>query len=113
MGRRKCKPRESGPDVLVGVAWYRQQEWQRLLEVSQDRDDLESTYDEWAAAMPARMAEIQKAGFKPHRIDVAVEDLIAWCRSNGRLLDGAARADYTAHKLRDLHLQGHLDDADA
>jgi hypothetical protein len=113
MASRRSKPREPEHDFLVGVAWYRQKEWQRLLEVSQDRDDLENTYDEWAAAMPARMAKIEEAGFKPHKIDVAVEDLIAWCRSNGRVLDGAARADYAAHKLSDLHLRGHLNDPDA
>jgi len=105
--------RKSEPDILVGVAWYRRQEWQRLLEVSEDRDELETIYDEWAAAMPAHMAEIEKAGFKPHKIDVATEDLIAWCRSNGRVVDGAARADYAAHKLRDLNLRGNLDDPDA
>jgi hypothetical protein len=113
MGRRRSKPRESEPDFVVGVAWYRQEEWQRLLEVSQDRDDLETSYDEWAAAMPARMAEIEQAGFKPHKIEVAVDDLIAWCRSNGKLVDGAARADYVVHKLRHLHLRGHLDEPDA
>jgi len=98
---------------VVGVAWYRRDEWQPLLEVSVDREELEDTYDEWLSAMPSRLAEIKKAGLEPHKIDVAIDKLIAWCNSRGRVVDGAARADYAAHKLRDLHGQGDLENAGA
>jgi len=113
MGARKRKRRQSKPEVVVGVAWYRRQDWERLLQVSVDREELEDTYDEWAAAMPARMAEIEQAGIEAHKIDVALDELISWCHSNGRVVDGAARADFAAHKLRDLHVQGSLDEPGA
>ena len=113
MAKRKSRRRHSSPRAAVGVAWYRPQEWQRLLQVSADRDELEATYDEWASAMPARIAEIEQAGFKAHRIDVGVEDLIAWCRLRSRAVDGAARADYVAHKLKDLELSELWSEPDA
>lgn len=113
MGGRRGKRHQSKADVVVGVAWYRRDDWERLLQVSVDREELEDTYDEWVAAMPARMAEIEQTGIKAHKIDVAVEELIAWCHSNGRVVDGGARADYAAHKLRDLHVQGSLDEPGA
>jgi hypothetical protein len=112
-GTKKLKRRQKRSDLVVGVAWYRRQDWQRLLEVSVDREELEESYDEWATAMPARMAEIEQAGFTPHKIDVAVDELISWCHHNGRVVDGPARADFAAHKLRELHMQGKLQEPGA
>ena len=31
----------------IGDAWYRREQWNRLLEVSIDRDELEDNYDDW------------------------------------------------------------------
>lgn len=112
-GTKKLKRRQTRSDLVVGVAWYRRHDWQRLLEVSVDREELEGSYDEWATAMPGRMAEVEQAGFTPHKIDVAVDELICWCRHNGRVVDGSARADFAAHKLQELHTQGKLQEPGA
>jgi hypothetical protein len=105
--------RQTRSDLVVGVAWYRRQEWQRLLDVSIDREDLESTYDEWFAAMPARIVELEQAGVKAHKIDVPVDELVSWCQQNGRLVNASARADYVANKLHQLGIQRKLDEPGA
>ena len=33
----------------MGVAWYRRGQWDRLLEISSDRFELENTPEEWKA----------------------------------------------------------------
>ncbi len=96
--------RQSHSGVAVGVAWYRRQEWESLRQLSADRDDLEETYDDRLRAATARLAEIEGSGVKPQKIDIAVDHLMAWCDSQGRVLDAAARAAYTAQRLRELHL---------
>ncbi len=47
--RRASAPRrgESAAFSQVGIAWYRPEQWARLLEISEDRDDLETTWEEW------------------------------------------------------------------
>jgi len=84
-----------------------------LLEVSVDREDLERSYDEWLGAIPSRISEIEDAGLKPHKIDVSIAELIAWCQSQGRVVDGAARAEYVAHKVRQLRARSASGDAGA
>ena len=84
-----------------------------MLEISVDREDLEGSYDEWLGAMPSRMAEFQDAGLKPHKIDVSIAELIAWCQSQGRVVDGAARAEYVTHKVRQLRARSASGDAGA
>ena len=34
-------------NFVLGVAWYRAADWNRLLEMSEDRDELESSHAEW------------------------------------------------------------------
>ena len=69
---------------------------------------LGATYDEWVDAMPDRMAELERLGLKLHKIDVAIDELVAWCRANKKAVDGEARAEYTTRKCRELDIQGEL-----
>jgi hypothetical protein len=89
--------------IALGIAWYRREQWDRLRDVSVDSEFLEKTWDEWVANARERFIEMSIAGFRAERIDVDVERLIQWCRSNRRLLDGEARAEYVTQKLAEKH----------
>jgi len=51
MGKLKKQKRKAKTTTkaVLGVAWYRRDQWDRLLEISSDRAELEDTYDEWKA----------------------------------------------------------------
>ena len=85
---------------VVGIGWYRAEQWSRLLEASVDRDDLESSHAEWEAGAKLRLAEFRATGVVVERFDVDVEDLVRWCDATGCALDGRARARYVAERLR-------------
>lgn len=48
--------------AVVGVAWYRLKQWQRLRAVSIDADDLEDTYEEWLRQAEQKVAELSAVG---------------------------------------------------
>jgi len=85
--------------VVCGVAWYRAEQWERLREISVDRDDLETTYEEWECSAEKALQEIRRGGAQPQKVDVDVEELLAWWRVRNLALDGQARAMYAAEKL--------------
>ena len=70
--------------MVSGVAWYHAEQWPRLLEVSVDRSELERTYDEWQAMAKKGLAELARAGVWARKVDVDVDELVEWCRSEGR-----------------------------
>ena len=76
---------------MLGVGWYRPEQWELLLAESVDRDELESTHAEWLAQAERSLARIRAAGHKPIKIDIDVEDLIAWCANQEIPIDGNAR----------------------
>ena len=97
---QKSAERIGSAGMVSGVAWYRAEQWPRLPEVSVDSSELERTYDEWQAMATNRLAELARAGVWARKVDVDVDELVEWCRSEGRQVDGAARAAFAALKLR-------------
>jgi hypothetical protein len=97
---RKKKRREQ-TTLNLGVAWYRREQWNRLLEVADDRDNLEDTYEEWEANAKKGLRRLTRPGFEPQRIDIDIEELIRWCKLKNRPVDGAARSIFTAEKLQE------------
>jgi hypothetical protein len=41
-----------------------------------------------------------------HKVDIDVEELLRWCNSQNRSVDGGARSEFTVIKLRELDEAG-------
>ena len=87
--------------MIIGVAWYRPEQWSRLVEICADADALDESYEGWLRNATARFAELTAAGFSLQRVDVDVERLLAWCVVQGRPVDNTARSEYAAKLLVD------------
>lgn len=98
--KKKAHKHDRGRTVL-GVAWYRREQWNRLLEIASDRDQLEDTYDAWKSTAQKQFDELAQAGQPVRKVDIDVDELLSWCDSEDRPVDGAARAEFTAHRLRE------------
>ncbi len=92
--------------MVAGYAWYRAEQWERLREVAVDRDGLGETYEEWAANAERAIREMRRAGIYAEKVEVDVEELLAWCRAQNRDVDGGARAQYAGEVLHQRH-EGH------
>jgi hypothetical protein len=103
MGKRKKRKRKKNDSVnaILGAAWYRRQQWDRLLEISSDRDELENTYDEWKAMAEENLSILAQQGYVLRKIDIDVEELLRWCKLQNRPVDGDARVEFTLVKLRE------------
>jgi hypothetical protein len=110
MKKRKTK-KQKGASVVTGVACYRRDQWPLLLAVSVDASDLEPTYDEWLKMADRSFHRLQSTGLSLEKIDIDVEELISWCKANGREVDGAARAEFTSSKVQEKYT-GQQSDAD-
>jgi hypothetical protein len=86
-------------ESVVAMAWYRPDQWALLRAVSADGERLEGSYEEWLAFASEELRELQARGLQVRRIDVEVAALVRWCNSQGRLVDGEARAEYALRGL--------------
>jgi hypothetical protein len=100
---KKIGSPQSENAAMLGVAWYRPEEWSHLLEIAADRDELEATYEEWLENAEARLQEMAEEGVYATRVNIDVRELQDWCIAHERSIDGSSRAVFTAEKIRQLH----------
>ncbi|HMD87033.1 MAG TPA: hypothetical protein VKO18_20270 [Terriglobia bacterium] len=98
---RKPKHKEK-EKVLTGVGWYRPEQWQRLLEISVDVDQLEKTHAEWLAFAEKTVKDLERLGVSIIKVDVDVEELQIWSRQQGLPIDGKARAQFISNKAQQV-----------
>jgi hypothetical protein len=104
MAKRVTHKKFNLDNTVAGCVWYRREQWDLLHQKAIDPEDLESTYDEWVAQAEKSISDIENLGLTPKKIDIDVVELIRWCASNNRPLDGTARSKFAAEKLREIEI---------
>jgi hypothetical protein len=93
---------QQGKKIAVGVAWYRPEQWERLREISVDKDILEETHAEWVQNAEKAVQDLRQQGMKPVKVDVDVEELLRWCENQHIAVNGEARSQYAAAKVGEI-----------
>lgn len=84
----------------IGLAWYTRESWHRLVEVADDRDALDDTFEDWERTALSAIRDIEALGRRIRKVPLDIDALVVWCRENHRQVDSAARADFVAHLLQ-------------
>ena len=90
------------PKTAYGLAWYKQEQWQHLLDVSADKDNLENTYAEWVKNAEKALKQFQRQGMKVVKVNVDIDDLCFWCQAQNIPVNGESRVNYVAFKLQQM-----------
>ena len=85
----------------IGIAWYKPEQWELLRAESVDSENLEDTYEEWLEFIEQQMQEARKAGIIISKVEVDVEEIIAWCRIRQRPMDTDARSEFVTQKMNE------------
>ena len=80
--------------VMIGIARYRPEQWTLMLSLIPDPEVFPHTYTEWLARASDTLRELSIQGVTVQKVDVEVKALLAWAAEQGRVPDGAARAEY-------------------
>ena len=83
--------------VVVGIAWYRPEQWTLMLSLIPDPEVFPQTYEEWLARASDTLRELGKQGVAVRKVDVDFKALLAWAAEQGRVPDGAVRAEYAQY----------------
>ena len=86
-------------EPIIGIAWWRRDQWERLLEISEDAEGQYDNYDDWLADAQKNLAGGAN-GIPGQKVDLDVEELLAWCNEKGLRVNGQARAQYVVEVMR-------------
>jgi hypothetical protein len=88
--------------LKAAVAWYKPNQWQRLREISEDRDELEKTFREWEILAENAMKDLNARGLPLTKITVDTEELLLWCNERGLKVTGESRSQYASWLLQEM-----------
>lgn len=92
----------SKTDKVIGIATYNINDWKRLLELSDDREFLESTWEEWNDNFHIYSDELIKQNIQFKEILIDLDDLEKFCKLNKLKVDGNSRSQFTTYILMQL-----------
>jgi hypothetical protein len=65
--------------VPAGLAWYRREEYPRILEMMADRSEMHDTYDEWLRDVERLEARLVSDGHAVTHVIIDPEIFRSWC----------------------------------
>ncbi len=82
--------------MVLGIGFYRREQWPLLIETAVDSHLIEKTYDDWMEVLDSSIEKIRASGLEPELVEIDVEELLAFCKEEGLPNNAACRAGFIA-----------------
>jgi hypothetical protein len=79
---------------VVSIFWIRRDDYGRFLDICSDADQLPPTYEKWLYRTDKHLKRLTRRGREIIKVEVDLDEFVAWCRSKGLNVDGNARSEY-------------------
>lgn len=87
----------------IGVGEYRKEDYQEIYKLSEDKDNMDPTWEEWKKSKSDALKKFKKVGIKTIDIIVLPHELVKYCRENGLKINGKSRAGFIKDKVMKLN----------
>ncbi len=88
---------------VTGIIWWRPTQWEIAKQISDDSEVFDDSYEIWKAAAEKKIRELKRHGMTVYKVDVDLDELSSWCKSQNRPLDSSARSEFASHKVKEIH----------
>ena len=82
---------------VVGIAWYKEENYARLREIFADGDKLPPSFAGWHNAALATKEKLENDGLTVYCVDIEPNRFSDWCRSQKMMLNSEARNKYSSY----------------
>jgi hypothetical protein len=89
---------------VFGLAWYREEDYRRILKIMEDADMLPRTYKRWKRLVERGERRQEAAGWTVVRTIIEPESFLVWAREQGLNVDAQARTEYASLVARGYRL---------
>jgi len=97
---------EHKKSLVMGVTWYRPEQWERLREIVEDKENFDKTYEEPVLDSENKVKQLEAQGIRPVKVEVDVEEMLTWCFAQGLAVTPETRTKFMMTKLRELVANG-------
>jgi hypothetical protein len=91
---------------FVGLAWFRNEDYPRLLAIFEDANEMHDTWEEWQESAKKVEDHLKTEGYTVERIFIDPDTFPGWCRKAGVRINAKARSRFTAEAVGAKHRDG-------
>jgi hypothetical protein len=88
---------------VIGLAWFRKQDYPKLRAIFEDADEMHDTWEEWVESAMKVEERLKTEGFIVDRIRIHPDTFPEWCRNAGVRIIASARSKFTAEAVAKKH----------
>ena len=100
------KKHRDSKTLIMGVSWYRADQWDRLREISADKATFDTPYETALVEWEKQVQHLEAQGIRPIKVEVDVEELLTWCTTQGLPVTPETRTKFMMNTLRDYVREG-------
>ena len=82
----------------VNLAYYREKDWKRFIDLADDRENLHDNWKDWHKSFLKVKKDIISQGFDVVDIVIDLDELIIFCKIRGIKNNGKARSQFVQNK---------------
>ncbi|RJP31365.1 MAG: hypothetical protein C4527_07900 [Candidatus Omnitrophota bacterium] len=86
-------------EMLLGIGWYRANQWDSLRKASTDAKYLAAKHADWLAGANADIARYKKMGMSIQKLNISIPELIKWCEEKKVPVNKDSRSRFVRDKL--------------
>ena len=94
------------PTMIVGLPWYKSENFMQLRSLFDDSTSIQSTYAEWVKCAEVITGRFHREGRKTVRINIDPVEFPRWCVENGMRLNSTSRCAYADHMVDEMMRKG-------
>lgn len=96
--------------LIVGMAWYRQEEYDAIRRIMADGLKLPPSFHVWRMNAETGEKKLRREGKTVVRVRIDPETFADWCRARGLNVDAKARIEFAASVAHDYAVNGYSND---
>ncbi len=81
-----------GP-IIQAMVWYKEEDWEKLMDIFSDAHLLPKSYGEWLQKAEAMVQQIQAEGDKVVKVFIDPDTFPEWCEKKGKKTDAESRTE--------------------
>jgi inorganic triphosphatase YgiF len=87
-------------EQIICISWFHPEQWDRLIEISEDREALHDSYEEWRNDANKMIQQLKSSGQIVKKVKVNLDDLLTWCQEKEIPVNGKARAEFATFVMQ-------------
>ncbi len=85
---------------IVGIPWYRKEDYAKLLTLFEDADNMPDTYEDWLAKAKEARETFERHGATCIEALIEPNQFPGWCAENGHKLNAQGRAVFARERAK-------------